>query len=41
MYPRAMVVYAKLASTITFSDNKPRERAKAFWITKGACIVDP
>jgi hypothetical protein len=40
MYPRVMVVSTKLASVITFSENKTKERAKAFWITKGAGVVD-
>jgi hypothetical protein len=35
-----MMVSAKLALVVTFSDNKPSERIKAFWITKGAGVVD-
>jgi len=41
LYPGTMVVSAKLASVVTFSKNKPSERAKASWITKGAGVVDP
>ncbi len=41
LYPGAMVVSAKLASAVTFSENKPSDRAKASWITKGAGVVDP
>ncbi len=41
LYPGAMVVSAKLTSAVTFSENKPSERAKASWITKGAGVVDP
>ncbi len=26
---------------MTFSENKPSERTKASWITKGAAVVDP
>jgi hypothetical protein len=26
---------------VTFSENKPSERTKASWITKGAAVVDP
>jgi hypothetical protein len=36
-----MVVSAKLASAVTFSENKPSERAKASWIIKGTGVVDP
>ncbi len=41
LYPGAMVVSAKLASAVTFSENKPSERAKASGIIKGAGVVDP
>jgi hypothetical protein len=34
------MVSAKLTSAVTFSENKPNERTKAFWITKGAGVVD-
>jgi hypothetical protein len=39
LYPGDMVVSAKLASAVAFSENKPSERTKA-WITKGAGVVD-
>ncbi len=41
LYLGAMVVSTKLASVVTFSENKPNERAKAFWITKGAGVANP
>jgi hypothetical protein len=40
LYPGARMVSAKLASAVTFSENKPSERTKASWITKGAGVVD-
>jgi hypothetical protein len=40
LYPRAMMVSTKLASAVTFSENKPSEKTKASWITKGAGVVD-
>jgi len=41
LYLGAMVVFAKLASIVTFFENKPREKVKASWITKGVGVVDP
>jgi hypothetical protein len=41
LYLGAMVVSTKLASIVTFSENKPSERAKAFWFTKGANVANP
>jgi hypothetical protein len=41
LYPGAAVVSAKLASAVTFSENKPGERAKASWITNRGGVVDP
>jgi hypothetical protein len=40
-YPGAAVVSAKLASAVTFSENKPGERAKASGITNRGGVVDP
>ncbi len=40
-YPGAAVVSAKLASAVTFSENKPGERAKPSWITNREGVVDP
>jgi hypothetical protein len=40
LYPGAMMVSTKLALAVTFFENKPSERTKASWITKGVGVVD-